>query len=115
VVSGLVAAGQNVRAVSRRPLEGDAQKAVHVVNVDLQEPLADATLFDDVAGLFLNSSATMDQTGGFLKTAASSGVSHVVLVSSVYVEDGLPADGQRDAIAGMHRSMEELVEKSGMA
>ncbi|MER7788105.1 NAD(P)H-binding protein [Streptomyces sp. NPDC097640] len=116
IVRLLHAAGRPVRALTRQHGDRGFPEGVEIVRGDIRRdlrPIAEA--LSGVRGVFLNSDATGPATAEFLRAAHDQGVEHVVLISSVYVRDGVPADEQRDEIARMHRRSEELAEESGLA
>lgn len=116
VVRLLHSAGHPVRALTRRSDDPGFPEGVETVRGEAQRDLGPITdALTGVRGIFLNAEATGTATADFLRAARTKGAEHVVLISSVYVHDGVPADGQRDEIARMHRQTEEEAEASGLA
>lgn len=116
VVRLLHTAGHGVRALSRRAAPAGLPDGVEFVRADAQKDSAAVSeALTGVRGVFLNSDATGSATAEFLRMANDRGVAHVVLISSVYVRDGVSAAKQRDEIARMHRRAEEAAESSGLA
>lgn len=107
VVSDLLAAGEKVRAVSRRPGHG-LPPGVDVVRGDLSDPAtlraalrdADRAYFFPVPG----------QEGGFLDAATESGLDRIVLLSAAAVTD--PHGG---VIRQRHAAFEHAVAASGLS
>ncbi|MGF6887988.1 uncharacterized protein YbjT (DUF2867 family) [Nocardia sp. GAS34] len=108
VVTGLLAAGEQVRAVSRDP-KADFGSGVQVAVADLERP---ETLPEALAGadtVFLY--ATLDGGADFVKAAESAGVRHVALLSSVSV---VGPDAEHNPIGRLHRTVELALERSSL-
>ncbi|GAA2979614.1 NAD(P)H-binding protein [Actinokineospora diospyrosa] len=103
VVDGLVAAGVEVRALTRRPAEAAFADGVEVVGGDLETP--DPAVFAGVDRLYL---FTAGKTATVLEHAKHAGATRVVLLSSMSV-------GFDDEQVGeSHRVAEEAVADSGL-
>ncbi|CAL9370862.1 NAD(P)H azoreductase [Streptomyces sp. enrichment culture] len=106
LVGRLVAAGQSVRAVSRR----DAERAALPPGVEVTRP-GSAGLFEGASKLFLHVQAAGDRTDTVLGRARAAGVRHVVVLSSGIIREG--AD-ETHPIHTMHARVERLVRDSGL-
>lgn len=113
LVEQLLAAGAQVRAISRRPRSARLPGQVDVVGTD-----GDTYPLDDVTGVFVNATAVglfTDTTaaarrlGALLGHAASHGVRRVVLLSSSSTLDDASPVGRH------HRTLERQVQDSGLA
>ncbi|MDT7751621.1 MAG: hypothetical protein QOD96_5283 [Pseudonocardiales bacterium] len=107
VVDGLLAAGQPVRALTRRPGAADLPAEVDVREGDLDKP---ATVLDALAGVQLLYLFPAPELTGTLAAASAAGVEHVVLLSSLSVEYAEP-DGSSRA----HLACEAAVLAAGMS
>lgn len=103
VVEGLVAAGAEVRALSRDPASAGLPSGVEVA-------ASDALPMDGVTAIFLNPAVVWGSAEALLKKARDHGVRRVVLLSSAATLDDDPGN----AIAVSHRKLEQEVEKSGL-
>ncbi|MGY2093569.1 NAD(P)H-binding protein [Nocardia gipuzkoensis] len=81
LIDTLVAAGRQVRAVSRRPV-ADLPEGVEVVSPDAVE-----VAMPGVESLFVHPRATKDHIGELLKLAAVCGVDRVVVMSAINADD----------------------------
>ncbi|MFF8452416.1 NAD(P)H-binding protein [Streptomyces leeuwenhoekii] len=106
LVGRLVAAGQSVRAVSRR----DPERTALPPGVEVTRPES-AGLFEGASKLFLYVQAADDRTGTVLDRARAAGVQHVVLLSSGIIREG--AD-ETHPIYTMHARVERLIRDSGL-
>jgi uncharacterized protein YbjT (DUF2867 family) len=114
VVSLLLAEGAKVRAQTRNPdafLPADAEPVVANLSED---PRQAADALDGVTGIFLHSDALGQKTEEFLALARERGVQRVILLSSGYVRDGVPAAEQPGFVAMRHKTEEDIVEASGL-
>ncbi|RJQ82293.1 NAD-dependent epimerase/dehydratase family protein [Pseudonocardiaceae bacterium YIM PH 21723] len=103
VIDLLVAAGEPVRAITRRPGEAGLPAAVDVRAGDLTRPDSVSAAFDGADQLYLLGDG---DTAGLLEQACRAGVRHVVTLSTIQ------APGS--AIGDHHRRTERLVEDSGL-
>jgi uncharacterized protein YbjT (DUF2867 family) len=103
VVEGLVAAGAEVRALSREPASAGLPAGVEVAATD-------ALPMDGVTALFLNPAVVWGSAEALLKKARDHGVRRVVLLSSAAAFDTDPGN----AIAVHHRELEQEIEASGL-
>ncbi|TCR19570.1 NAD(P)H-binding protein [Streptomyces sp. BK205] len=110
VVESLLAAGVPVRATSRNPKTAALPAGVDVHAGDLDDPGSFKDALSGVEKLFLFPNPS--GIAGFLDLAKASGVRHVVLLSSAAV--GAP-DVTTHPIGLMHLSVEQAVERSGLA
>lgn len=105
VVAGLVAAGVDVRAVTRRPDEAGLPETVEVIGGDLDEPEALAPAFEGVDAAFLLAAGRTRQVA---EVAERAGVQRIVVLSAATAgSTGLPG-GEH------HRAAELAVEESGL-
>src|SRR3954453_16079998 len=109
VVSGLLAAGDEVRATSRTPDAAGLPPGVEVVAADLERPETLRTALEGAEKGFLY--AKPDGVEGFAVAAASADVRYVVLLSSAAV---VVPDAERNPIARQHRTVESAIERSGI-
>lgn len=112
VVSGLLAAGTPVRALSRRPEHADLPDAVEVVRGDLDDPGSLRAPFDGVDAVFL--AATGDvarRDAAAAQAAAAAGAARIVCLSVVGAQD--PERG-RTTPARAHLDGEDAVTASGV-
>jgi len=110
VVTRLLAAGQDVRALTRNPAKAALPAAVEVVQGDLAEPKTHPAALEGVRAAFLF--AVPDAAPAFLTAAKAAGVERVVFLSSGSVQDGV--DKQPNAIAGWHAEIEDAIRDSGL-
>jgi uncharacterized protein YbjT (DUF2867 family) len=109
VLTGLLAAGETVRASSRDPKPGEFPGGVEVVRADLAKPESFADLLAGVRKVFLYANA--DAPAEFAAAARRAGVEHVVLLSSNSV---LFPDAEDNPIARLHIAAERALEDSGI-
>jgi uncharacterized protein YbjT (DUF2867 family) len=113
VVSGLIDAGETVRASARNPesagLAAHLPDGVPVVAADLTEPETLTAALDGVQSVFLYANAQGIE--GFADAALAAGVEHVVLLSSGSV---LLPYAHGNAIAEQHRAVEQALAASGL-
>jgi uncharacterized protein YbjT (DUF2867 family) len=110
VLTGLLAAGQVVRASSRDPRAGVLPDGIEVVRADLTEPtsLPDALAGVDKVFLYAHPQAAVE----FGAAARRAGVEHVVLLSSSSV---LSPDAESNPIALHHLAVERALEGAGLS
>lgn len=109
VVSGLISAGETVRASARDPESAGMPDGVPVVAADLTKPETLAAALDGVQSVFLYANAQGME--GFAAAAQAAGVEHVVLLSSGSV---LLPYAHGNAIAEEHRAAEQALATSGL-
>ncbi|MET7619064.1 NAD(P)H-binding protein [Streptomyces sp. NPDC005408] len=104
IVSGLLAAGEKVRALSRTPGTHPWPPEVEVLPGDLKEPGTLVSALGGVESMYLF--PVFGAVGGAVEAARQAGVRHVVMLSSQAVEysAGEP-----------HRECEEAVAGSGLS
>jgi uncharacterized protein YbjT (DUF2867 family) len=103
VAEGLRAAGEKVRATSRRP------DGAETVTADLERPETLPAALQGAEKAFLY--AKPDGIDGFVQAAAAAGVQHLVLLSSAAV---IGAEAEHNPIAQQHRAVEVAIERSGI-
>ncbi|MBB5911876.1 uncharacterized protein YbjT (DUF2867 family) [Nocardia transvalensis] len=113
VVDQLLASGNRVRAVTRRPEEAGLPPEAEVVRADLGDPDDLTNVFAGAERVFLLSAGPdiPRHDANVAKAAAHAGVRHLVKLSSGRVGD--PAAG--DPIPVWHRAGERAVRDSGLA
>jgi uncharacterized protein YbjT (DUF2867 family) len=107
VVSQLIAAGQDVRAVTRDPATARFPEGIDVVTGDFRQPQTLAAALDGVKQAFLF--PLHGHLAPFLDTARRSGLDLVVLLSSAAVTMEHP-----NAIARAHLDSEHVVARTGL-
>ena len=110
VLSGLLAAGENVRASSRNSKPDEFPQGVEVVRADLGDPASFPQLLANVQKVFLY--ANEQAPAEFATAAREAGVEHIVLLSSHSV---LFPHAEDNPIASMHMKVEQALERSGVA
>jgi uncharacterized protein YbjT (DUF2867 family) len=114
LVTLLLEAGAQVRAVTRDPEHAGLPADVELVGLDLKsDPAAGAGILQGVHAVFLNPAAVRDPQQ-FLNAAQDAGVRRVVLLSAMPVRDDLPLEQQPGFIARRHKMIEMEIEASGM-
>lgn len=112
VVSGLLAAGARVRALSRNMEGAGLPPEVEVVRGDLSAPRELEKYFDQVDTVFLLWRAfTADPAPEFIAAAAKR-ARRIVFLSSSAVRDGVTE--QNNPIGKMHADIEDSIQRSGM-
>lgn len=111
VVDELLARGQRVRALSRRPQAAGLPAGVEVVGGDLSDAASLAPVLDGstAAFVFAGEPAHVET---FVQAAREAGVQRIVLWSSGAVRD--VADDQPNMIATAYAAMERAVAESGL-
>lgn len=110
VLSGLLAAGEVVRASSRAPQPGDFPEGVEVVRADLTDPASWPEVLAGMRKVFLY--AHPETATEFTAVARDAGVEHVVLLSSSSV---LLPDAASNPIAQRHIAAERALDEIGLA
>jgi uncharacterized protein YbjT (DUF2867 family) len=110
VVDQLLAAGQDVRAMTRDPAKAHLPSRAEVVRGDLADPLTLPAALSAVTAVFLY--AVPGTASAFVKAAKDAGVRRVVLLSSLAVEDD--AEVQSNPIGAFHAVIEDAIESSGL-
>ena len=111
IVEQLVAAGRDVRALTRDPTKAGLPAGAEVGAGDLSNPASLAAAFKDVSAVFLLA-AVPGFAPAFLKAAKQAGVRRIVFQSSGAVEDD--ADEQPNDIAAFHHDIERAIRDSGL-
>jgi uncharacterized protein YbjT (DUF2867 family) len=109
VLSGLLTAGETVRASSRTPRQGQFHDGVEVVQADLDDPSSLPRALAGVKKVFLY--AHPKTATGFATAARAAGVEHVVLLSSSSV---LFPDAATNPIALQHSIVEQALDQAGL-
>ncbi|WP_424528822.1 NAD(P)H-binding protein [Sphaerisporangium viridialbum] len=110
VAEQLLAAGQEVRALTRNPDRAHLPAGAEVIRGDLSEPGTLPPALEGVTAAFLY--AVPGTAPAFLKAAKDAGVRRVVLLSSLAVDDD--AEVQPNFIAAFHAVIEDAIEESGL-
>lgn len=110
VVERLLAAGEDVRALTRTPERAGLPEGAEVVRGDLHDAGSLPAALDGVTSVFLF--AVPGSAASFTAAAKAAGVRRVVFLSSGAVDD--EADEQRNPIAGFHADIEKELRDSGM-
>lgn len=108
VLRQLAAAGQPVRALSRRPADVEAPAGVEVVRADLTDAGSLPAAFEGADAAFLYAAFADPEP---MLAAKRAGIRHVVLLSS----QAVAAFESGNEIADRHRTVERVVEESGLA
>jgi uncharacterized protein YbjT (DUF2867 family) len=113
VVHALLAAGQEVRALTRNPATADLPDGVDVVRGDLDRPDDLAAVLDGVDRVYylptaVNHERTVDRAEDFLALAVKSGLRRVVTLT------GSAVTTRRPGSCELHLQMEQRVEASGL-
>lgn len=111
IVEQLVAAGRDVRALSRNPEQAGLPAAAEIVAGDLSDPDSLAVAFRGVSAVFLLA-AVPGFAPAFLKAARDAGVRRIVFQSSGAVDD--TAAEQPNEIAAFHHEIERQIRESGL-
>jgi uncharacterized protein YbjT (DUF2867 family) len=110
VVARLVAAGEEVRALSRHPERAGWPPGVERVAGDLTQELP-GELFDGVRALYLFPEPS--RAGSVVAAAAAAGVQHVVVLSSIAAGEDGGAEGL-EVLQRRHLVVEQAAEGSSM-
>lgn len=121
VVAALAAAGASVRALTRRPIEGDSPwpEGVEVAVGDLNDPASLSGALAGVRGLFLLSG--YDDVAGLLEAGREAGLERVVLLSSGAVDDAdvaavaAPGYDKSNVVVRWNAEAEQALLRSGLA
>ena len=112
VVSGLLATGARVRALTRNPETAGLPPEVDVVRGDLDATRGLEKYLDSVDTVFLLwRSMTADTAPQFLE-AASKHARRIVFLSSSAIRDGVKE--QSNPIGKVHADIENLIQRSGL-
>src|SRR4051794_40928122 len=104
VVSGLLDAGEGVRALTRKPADAGLDSRVDVVEGDLTAADVPSGCFEGVRQLFLF--PALGGVAPFVAAAAEAGVEHVVVLSSLAAAGG-PQTGRGALRGGAHPRLQE--------
>ncbi|GIE85636.1 Uncharacterized conserved protein YbjT, contains NAD(P)-binding and DUF2867 domains [Actinoplanes regularis] len=113
LVQALVAAGEQVTAVSRGLPATAGSEGLRHRQADLTDPESLRPILDDAAALFLHdggASAQLLSPRDIVDIAKAGGVGRIVLLSSI----GVATRPQSASHGGMMRAIEEAVRQSGM-
>ncbi|WP_285550787.1 SDR family oxidoreductase [Actinoplanes regularis] len=113
LVQALVAAGEQVTAVSRGLPAAAGSEGLRHRQADLTDPESLRPILDDAAALFLHdggASAHLLSPRDIVDIAKAGGVGRIVLLSSI----GVATRPQSASHGGMMRAIEEAVRQSGM-
>ncbi|MER5740051.1 NAD(P)H-binding protein [Streptomyces sp. NPDC002262] len=105
---GLREAGAEVRAASGSPEAAGAVAGEPPVRLDLGDPGTFAPALDGIRKVFLY--ARPDTAGRFAREALAAGVEHVVLFSSLAIDE---EGAEQSPIARLHRDAEDALRSSG--
>jgi uncharacterized protein YbjT (DUF2867 family) len=111
IVEQLVAAGRNVRALTRDPAKAGLPAGAEVVAGDLSDPASLVAAFKNISAVFLLA-AVPGFAPAFLKAAKDAGVRRIVFQSSGAVVDDV--DEQPNEIATFHHDIERAIRGSGL-
>lgn len=112
LVSQLTAADTPVRALTRDPQRANLPAGADAVRLVVSSEPADmAAQFAGATALFLHVAAGGEHTVPLLAAARDAGVEHVVVLSSIAVEDGAR---EGSPIHAMHIDLEQQVRDSGI-
>ena len=111
IVEQLVAAGREVRALTRDPVKAGLPAAAEIVAGDLSDPASLSAAFKDVTAVFLLA-ATPGFAPAFLQAAKEATIRRIVFQSSGAVDDD--AEEQPNAIAAFHHDIERQIRESGL-
>src|SRR5213593_3572098 len=106
IVEQLVAAGRDVRALTRDPDKAGLPAGAEVVAGDLSDPESLARAFEGVSAVFLLA-AVPGFAPAFLKAAREAGVRRIVFQSSGAVDD--TTGPQPNEIAAFHYEIERAI------
>jgi len=112
VVSQLLGAGADVRALVRNPDAADLPDGVGVVRGDLSEPGTLGPCLDGVGALFLVWPFLTAEAAPAVLDAVRKHARRIVYLSSAGVRDDL--EQQSDPINQFHADIERLIEQSGL-
>ena len=109
VLTGLLGAGEVVRASSRAPRSGEFPEGVEVVRADLAAPASWPGVLAGMRKVFLY--AHPETATEFAAAARDAGVEHLVLLSSSSV---LFPDAASNPIAQRHLAVERALDETGL-
>src|SRR5262245_18093006 len=111
IVEQLVAAGRNVRALTRDPAKAGLPAGAEVVAGDLADPASLSAAFKDVSAVFLLATVP-GFAPAFLKAAKDAGVRRIVFQSSGAIVDD--AAEQPNEVATFHHDIERAIRQLGL-
>src|SRR5439155_25476026 len=111
IVEQLVAAGRDVRALTRDPAKADLPAGAEAVAGDLSDPASLSAAFKHVSAVFLLA-AVPGFAPAFLQAAKEAGVRRIVFQSSGAVDDA--AEEQANNVAAFHHDIERAIQESGL-
>jgi uncharacterized protein YbjT (DUF2867 family) len=111
IVEQLLAAGRDVRALTRDPAEADLPAGAEVVAGDLADGESMRAAMTGVSAVFLLA-VVPGFAPAFLGAAKEAGVRRIVFQSSAAIVDG--AEEQPNEVAAFHREIERAIEESGL-
>lgn len=111
LVTGLVAGGAQVRALTRDPGKAHLPAGVELIHGDSANPEVFPQALADTTAVFVNAAATGGSAAELMATAKAAGTRRVVMLSSFAVRD----DGPQDySIGTYHKNIEDVIEDSGL-
>ena len=111
LVASLLADGARVRALTRDPAAAHLPPEVEVTGGDYTAPGVFAAAARGAGAVFVNIGAIRTGLGDLLAAARDAGVSKIVLLSSVTVQDH---GEQAYALGAQHKTAEDAVKASGL-
>lgn len=111
IVTGLIAEGAQVRALTRDPGKAHLPAGVELIHGDSANPEIFPRALAGTTAVFVNAAAVGGSAAELMAAATAAGTSHVVMLSSFAVRD----DGPQDySIGAYHKSIETMIEYSGL-
>ncbi|WP_433252197.1 NAD(P)H-binding protein [Streptosporangium sp. CA-135522] len=111
IVEQLIAAGRNVRALTRDPKEANLPESAEIVAGDLSDADSLKAAFQGVSAVFLLA-VVPGFAPAFLAAAREAGVRRIVFQSSGAIVDGV--EEQPNPIAAFHAELERQIRESGL-
>jgi uncharacterized protein YbjT (DUF2867 family) len=111
LVTGLLAEGAPVRALTRDPGAADLPAGAEVARLDPGQPETIAAALAGTTAVFINATAVGALIADLMSEAARAGTRTAVLLSSFAVRDN---GAQPYAIGAQHKALEDVVAASGL-